>query len=85
MWAYVGRRVASGAIALFGLTLVVFFIVHLVPGDPAVTLLGPRATPEAIATLHREWGLNQPVYDQYEKFMSNLIHGNMGSSLFMFP
>jgi peptide/nickel transport system permease protein len=82
MWAYVGGRVASGAIALFGLTLVVFFIVHLVPGDPAVTLLGPRATPSAIATLHREWGLNQPVYDQYEKFMSHLIHGDMGASLF---
>jgi peptide/nickel transport system permease protein len=82
MSTYVLRRVATGAIALFGLTLVMFFIVHLVPGDPAVTLLGPRATPEAIATLHREWGLNQPIYDQYEKFMSHLIHGDMGASLF---
>ena len=82
MWRYVGRRVLSGAIALFGLTLVVFFVVHLVPGDPAVTLLGPRATPGAIATLHREWGLNKPIYVQYEKFMSHLLQGDMGASLF---
>lgn len=82
MQRYALRRIGWGAVAVFGLTLAVFFIVRLVPGDPAVTLLGPRATPAAIATLHREWGLNRPIDVQYVKFMEHLVTGDLGTSLF---
>ena len=45
-----------------GVTIVVFFMIHLVPGDPARTMLGVHATPERIALLHKEWGLDKPLW-----------------------
>jgi peptide/nickel transport system permease protein len=65
-----------------GVTLLVFFLIHLVPGDPARTMLGTRATPERIALLHAEWGLDQPLPVQYWRFLERLVHGDLGSSLF---
>ena len=53
---------------VFGVTLLVFFMIHLVPGDPARTMLGVHATPEAVAALHQQWGLDQPLLDQYLDF-----------------
>jgi peptide/nickel transport system permease protein len=64
-----------------GVTIVVFFMIHLIPGDPARTILGVHATPQAIAELHREWGLNRPLISQYWLFMDRLLHGNLGKSL----
>jgi peptide/nickel transport system permease protein len=66
----------------FGVTLVTFFMIHLIPGDPAVTMLGIRATPKAVALLRREWGLNRPLYEQYWLFLSRIVRGNFGTSLF---
>ena len=66
----------------FGVTLLVFFLIHLVPGDPARTMLGTRATPERIALLHAEWGLDQPLPVQYWRFLERLVQGDLGSSLF---
>jgi peptide/nickel transport system permease protein len=66
----------------FGVTVVVFFMIHLIPGDPARTILGIRATPQAIAILHQEWGLNRPLASQYWLFVDRLAHGNLGQSLF---
>jgi peptide/nickel transport system permease protein len=63
-------------------TIIVFFMVHLIPGDPARTILGIHATPRSIAILHREWGLNRPLVSQYWLFMDRLVHGNLGQSLF---
>jgi peptide/nickel transport system permease protein len=60
----------------------VFFMIHLIPGDPARTILGLHATPKAIAELHREWGLNRPLASQYWLFLDRLLHGNLGQSLF---
>jgi peptide/nickel transport system permease protein len=65
----------------FGVTVVVFFMIHLIPGDPAVTILGIHATPHAIAILHAEWGLNRPLISQYWLFLDRLVHGNLGLSL----
>jgi len=59
-----------------------FFMIHLIPGDPARTILGIHATPQAIAILHSEWGLNRPLVSQYWLFMDRLLHGNLGQSLF---
>jgi peptide/nickel transport system permease protein len=65
-----------------GVTIIAFFMIHLIPGDPARTILGLHATPRAIAILHRQWGLNRPLADQYWLFMDRLVHGNLGLSLY---
>jgi peptide/nickel transport system permease protein len=65
-----------------GVTIVVFFLVHLIPGDPAATILGIHATPRAIALLHQQWGLNRPLASQYWLFLDRLVHGNLGQSIF---
>jgi len=80
--SYVGRRVLQLIPVGFGCTLVVFFMVHLIPGDPARTMLGPRATEENVQRLHREWGLDQPLVNQYWDFLGRLVHGDLGTSLF---
>lgn len=65
-----------------GVTIVVFFMIHLIPGDPAATILGIHATPKAVALLHQQWGLNRPLLSQYWLFLDRLLHGNLGQSLF---
>lgn len=57
-------------------------MVHLIPGDPARTMLGVRATQENVDRLHREWGLDQPLVNQYLDFLGRLAHGDLGTSLF---
>ena len=57
-------------------------MIHLIPGDPARTMLGVHATPEAVARLHKQWGLDQPLINQYLDFMNRLLHGDLGESLF---
>jgi peptide/nickel transport system permease protein len=79
---YVLRRLLHMIPIALGVTLLVFFLIHLVPGDPARTMLGNRATPERIALLHDEWGLDEPLPTQYWRFLSRLVHGDLGSSLF---
>ncbi len=79
---YVLRRLAQLVPIALGVTILVFFLIHLVPGDPARTVLGNQATPDRIALLHHEWGLDRPLPVQYEKFMSRVVHGDLGSSLF---
>ena len=66
----------------FGVTLIVFFMIHLIPGDPARTILGIHATPKRIAILHQEWGLNRPLISQYLLFLDRILHGNLGPSLY---
>jgi peptide/nickel transport system permease protein len=65
-----------------GVTIIVFFMIHLIPGDPARTILGLHATPRAVAILHRQWGLDRPLISQYWLFMDRLVHGNLGQSLY---
>jgi len=65
-----------------GVTIVVFFMVHLIPGDPAATILGIHATPRAVALLHQQWGLDRPLPSQYWLFVDRLLHGNLGQSLY---
>ena len=79
---YVVRRLLQLVPIALGVTILVFFLIHLVPGDPAATILGNQATPERIALLHHEWGLDRPIWVQYAKFMSRIAHGNLGDSLF---
>jgi len=57
-------------------------MIHLVPGDPARTILGNQATPARVALVRHAWGLDRPLYVQYWKFMGRVAHGNLGDSLF---
>jgi peptide/nickel transport system permease protein len=79
---FVIRRLLMLVPVAVGISIIVFFMIHLIPGDPARTILGIHATPRAIAFLHREWGLNRPLINQYWLFMDRLAHGNLGQSLF---
>lgn len=79
---YVLRRLLQLVPIALGVTILVFFLIHLVPGDPARTILGNQATPARVALLHHEWGLDRPIWVQYGKFMSRIVHGNLGDSLF---
>jgi peptide/nickel transport system permease protein len=67
---------------LIGMTILVFFMIHLIPGDPARAMLGIRATPAAVAALHHTWGLDQSLPAQYLSFMGRLLRGDLGTSLF---
>lgn len=78
---FIVRRLLHMVIVVLGVTIVVFFMIHLVPGDPARIYLGTRATPSAIAHLHEQWGLDQPLPQQYLSFMGDLLHGDLGESL----
>lgn len=81
MFTYTVRRILSLIPVLFGMTLVVFAIIHAIPGNPAQVILGQRATAEAIATLTRELGLDRPWYIQYFDYIGQLFQGDLGTSL----
>jgi peptide/nickel transport system permease protein len=80
--SYIVRRLLQMIPVIFGCTLVVFFMVHLIPGDPARTMLGVHATPQGVAQLHKQWGLDKPLWEQYTTYLGKLLHGDMGTSLF---
>jgi peptide/nickel transport system permease protein len=80
--AYILRRLLLVIPTALGITLVTFLMIHLIPGDPAVTLLGIRASPQRVALLHREWGLDKPLYEQYWLFLMRILRANFGMSLF---
>ena len=80
--AYAARRLLHLVPIVLGVTILVFFLIHLVPGDPARTILGNQATDQRVALLRHTWGLDRPLPVQYEKFMGRLAHGDLGTSLF---
>jgi len=79
---FVLRRLVLLVPTALGVTIIAFFMIHLIPGDPARTILGIHATPQKIAILHHQWGLDRPLADQYWLFMDRLLHGNLGQSLY---
>ncbi len=80
--SYVARRVLALVPIALGVTFLTFMLIHLIPGDPALTILGNKATPAKIALLHKEWGLDKPLPVQYVKFLGRMLHGDLGTSLF---
>jgi peptide/nickel transport system permease protein len=75
------KRVLWSVLVLVGLSMVIFVIARVVPGDPARMALGPRATPEQVATMQAELGLDQPILQQYALFIEGLTSGDLGKSL----
>ncbi|HEX2280969.1 MAG TPA: ABC transporter permease [Thermomicrobiales bacterium] len=78
---FILRRLAQMVPVLFGITLVVFALLQLIPGDPATTMLGLQARPEAVAALRRELGLDRPVWEQYLHYLGNVVTFDLGNSL----
>jgi peptide/nickel transport system permease protein len=66
---------------LLGISVITFILVRLIPGDPARVLLGTRSTPEAIANIRAQYGLDEPLWLQYFYFLQNLANGQMGKSI----
>ncbi len=66
---------------LIGITLVAFLLLRVMPGDPATLMLGSRGTPEDIARLNEQLGLNQPLWQQYLRFIGDLVTGSFGRSI----
>ncbi|MCL6454328.1 MAG: ABC transporter permease [Alicyclobacillus sp.] len=79
--AYVGKRLLTMIPVLIFLSIMVFSLIHLIPGDPAQVILGQDATPQALAALRAQLGLNHSVPVQYFDWMGRLFHGNLGNSL----
>ncbi|MFL7794485.1 MAG: ABC transporter permease [Anaerolineae bacterium] len=81
MFVYVVRRLIQLIPVLIGVSILVFVGMHIVPGDVADLLLGDKATPEALARVRQELGLDQPIYVQYYRFVANALQGDFGISL----
>jgi peptide/nickel transport system permease protein len=79
--AYIRKRLFLSVFVLFGVTIVIFSMVHFLPGDPATILLGERATTQNVALLREQLGLNRSLPEQYWLFVSGLVQGQMGTSL----
>ncbi len=81
MAPYILKRLLSLIPVLLGITLLVFGFLHLIPGDPAVVLLGERATPDQVTAVRSQLGLDKPLPVQYLTFLSNLLRFNLGTSI----
>lgn len=81
MTRVVGSRLLSTVLVLFGVSLIVFLMLQLVPGDPAVTILGSGATAEAVAALRTELGLDRSLAVQFIDYLGGLLRGDLGRSL----
>ncbi|SMH50425.1 peptide/nickel transport system permease protein [Rathayibacter oskolensis] len=75
-------RIAISIPVLFIMTILTFFLASLVPGDAATTILGQDATPERIAELNEQLGLNRPILEQYWDWLAGIFRGDLGSSLY---
>lgn len=82
MVKYIIYRLIQAIPAMIGITIIGFFLVHIVPGGPAQAMLGAKATPQKIAEIDRIYGLNKPIFVQYGIWMLQLLHGNLGTSYF---
>ena len=81
MLRYIARRLVQLVPVLLGVSVLVFFGMHLVPGDVAQLLLGDKGTAADLARLRHQLGLDQPVYVQYLRFLAGAVHGVFGVSL----
>jgi peptide/nickel transport system permease protein len=82
MASYIVQRLLQALVVLWGVSLIVFFLLRLAPSDPITLLLSETATPQQIAEARHELGFDRPVYVQYFLFMERALQGDLGRSLF---
>ncbi|MCT4370473.1 ABC transporter permease [Yangia mangrovi] len=80
MTGYILKRLLSAIPVLLGITVIVFAIMALIPGDPATAILGSYATPENVEKLNRDLGLDKPLVQQYFIWLGNMLGGDFGTS-----
>ncbi|WP_128895556.1 ABC transporter permease [Longirhabdus pacifica] len=80
MLTYTLRRLLMLIPVLLGMALIVFFIIHAIPGDPAQIILGQQATEENVEALNEQLGLNEPLYVQFFSYLGNILTGDLGES-----
>lgn len=83
MTVYVLRRLGLTVVVLIGVTLFTFLLMHAIPGNPALVMLGQLATPERIREMDAQWGFNRPLPVQYISYLFQVAHGNLGESIFL--
>src|SRR5437764_772919 len=76
--AYAARRLLLAVPLLFGMSLLIFGLMRLVPGDPAVVVLGYKATPEGVKALRAAFHLDEPVPAQYARWLGGVVRGDFG-------
>lgn len=81
MLRFILKRLLFLLFILFGVSILVFISVRLIPGDPAQVMLGEKATPESLERLRNQLGLNKPLYEQYMIYLGNLLKGDLGISI----
>ncbi|KAB2658817.1 ABC transporter permease [Brucella tritici] len=81
MVSFLIKRMGFALFTLFSVLTLVFVIVRVLPGDPALVILGDQASPASIAALHHKLGLDQPIVVQYGSFMLGVLQGNLGTSM----
>ena len=81
MVSYIIKRIFQIIPVLWGITLVVFLIIHATPGDPATMMLGPDATTEQIEIIRRQMGLDRPLHEQYFSWLRGVVVGDWGISV----
>lgn len=79
--SYLVRRSLQTILLLWGVTIIVFLLLHLTPGDPALLMLGDAATDEQLASLREQMGLNDPLPVQYVRYMGDVLRGDFGDSI----
>jgi ABC-type dipeptide/oligopeptide/nickel transport system permease component len=75
------KRLLLAIPTLFAVVTIIFLIVRVIPGDPAIAVLGDNATEDAVAALREQMGLNEPLWRQYLDYMTGLLRGDLGNSL----
>ena len=78
---FIGRRLLQTLPVLFGISVVSFLLIMLIPGDPVRLILGPRATEDAVAALRHDWGLDRPILVQYFSYVGDILRGDLGDSM----
>jgi len=81
MWAYTLRRLLYGVPILLGVSIIVFALIQLAPGDAASLLIPPEASKEVAEQIRAKLGLDQPVYIQYIRWLGRLVQGDLGASI----
>ena len=81
LWTYIARRLLQMIPVLLGVVFLVFYLMHLVPGDPAQIMAGERADPQQLEIMRERLGLNDPLHVQYFRYLTNALQGDLGQSI----
>lgn len=82
MLSYLIRRFFGSVVVLIGISIITFVIAFAVPGDPARTIVGEKASPQVVEQVRHQMGLDRPVYVQYISYVDRLVHGDLGFSYY---